>query len=260
MSLYARCLGRVARTPPQHTQWRRSVARCYASTSGHEAAWFTELRSEMLGRPLPSAREHLDKAIDKKLLDTLSTFLPPEWCQLARRAANPTIPMGHHLVWFNTSMPADKLLADGTDPLQSPGAPWTRRMWAGGQLELRGDTYFDNEKGFAANSDMVCAERIKDVRLMGQGNAEKIFVTIERRYARNDALHARRVAQRGEHGKRGTEPNPQALFRDQLSSEEWGDALLREERNLVFLKEKTSAELEAIKAGQLQPVKYLDCQ
>jgi hydroxyacyl-ACP dehydratase HTD2-like protein with hotdog domain len=244
----------------QHTQWRRSAVRCYASRSGDEAAWFTELRNEMLGRPLPSARENLDRAIVKKLLDTLSTFLPPECSQLRGRAADFNVPMGHHLVWFNTSMPADKLLADGTDPLHSPGAPWTRRMWAGGQLELRPGVYFDSEKGFVANSDVVCAERIKDVRLAGQGDAEKIFVTIERRYARNDALHARRVARRAEYGKRGTEPSPQALFRDQLSEEAWGDALLREERNLVFLKEKTTAELEAITAGQLQPVKYLDCR
>jgi hydroxyacyl-ACP dehydratase HTD2-like protein with hotdog domain len=212
----------------------------------------------MIGRPLPSSREYLDVTTDDKLIDTLSTFLPEEWCQRPKKNKG-IIPLGHHLVWFNTSMPADQLLPDGTDPLQSPGEPWVRRMWAGGHLDLRPDAYHDTERGFTVNTDVVCAERIQDVQLRGQGEAAKIFVTIRRRYARSDTLHANLARLRLEYGRRAKQVNPQWQFREQLLNEDWGDAVLKEERNLVFLKKKTSSELDAIKAGQLVTIKYLDC-
>jgi hydroxyacyl-ACP dehydratase HTD2-like protein with hotdog domain len=234
--------------------------RCYASAgSVDDTAWFQQLRKEMVGRPLPSSREYLDVTTDNKLIDTLSTFLPQEWCHRPKKNKG-IIPLGHHLVWFNTSMPADQLLPDGTDPLQSPGEPWVRRMWAGGHLDLRPDVYYDTEKGFAVDTDVVCAERIQDVQLRGQGDAAKIFVTIQRRYARNDTLYANLARLRAEYGRRAKQASPQWHFREQLlNEEEWGDAVLKEERNLVFLKEKTSTELDAIKAGQLTSIKYLDC-
>jgi hypothetical protein len=54
--------------------------------------------------------------------------------------------------------------------------------------------------------------------------------------------------------------SPQWHFREQLRSKAWGDAILIEQRNLVFLKDKTTAELDAIKAGNMVPVKYLKRQ
>jgi hypothetical protein len=41
------------------------------------------------------------------------------------------------------------------------------------------------------------------------------------------------------------------------SGAEWGDAWVKEERNLVFLKPKTAAELMAIQAGQTLVPRYL---
>jgi hydroxyacyl-ACP dehydratase HTD2-like protein with hotdog domain len=259
MSLYIPCLPRLARTPSHHTQWRRIVVRCYASTAAENPPWFQQLRSEMLSRPIISSREHLNVNTDQKLIDTLATFLPSEWLHRSKKD-RVVIPLGHHLLWFNTSMPADQLLPDGTDPLQSPGDPWVRRMWAGGHLELRPEAYHDIERGFTLNSEMLCAERIQDVQLRGIGDTAKIFVTIERRFAQNDTLHANLPPLRAKYGRRAKEANPQWHFREQLLNEVWGDAILKEERNLVFLKEKTSTEVDAIKAGQMTPIKYLDCR
>jgi hydroxyacyl-ACP dehydratase HTD2-like protein with hotdog domain len=57
---------------------------------------------------------------------------------LDRRAPNPAsaaaIPACHHLVYFTPSQPEPALGADGTDTAYSPPAPFTRRMWAGGEL------------------------------------------------------------------------------------------------------------------------------
>jgi hypothetical protein len=119
------------------------------------------------------------------------------------------------------------------------------------------EAYYNLEKGFAIDTDMVYAERIQDVQLRGSGDAAKIFVTIERRYARLDTLQEK-LSLRPSGDRRLT---PNALLREQmLQEEEWGDAVLKEQRNLVFLKEKTSAELEAISAGQFVPVRYLNCE
>lgn len=125
-------------------------------------------------------------------------------------------------------------------------------------MKAKSEDYYDFEKGFAINTDMVYAERIQDVQLRGSGDAAKIFVTIQRRYARLDVLQAHHAVLRS----RGADPitTPSAVLREQILQEEgWGDAVLKEERNLVFLKEKTPAELELIAAGQSLPVKYLDC-
>jgi hydroxyacyl-ACP dehydratase HTD2-like protein with hotdog domain len=50
----------------------------------------------------------------------------------------PAIPACHHLVYFTPSQPESALGADGTDTSYSPPAPFTRRMWAGGELTWAG--------------------------------------------------------------------------------------------------------------------------
>lgn len=155
-------------------------------------------------------------------------------------------------------MPADELLPDGTDPLQSPGEPWVRRMWAGGSVRVRPSEFYRFETGFAVDSKMACMERIQDVQLRGQGDTEKMFVTIDRRYARIDTLQAKAEALAQLPSTKGRRVRPMGVLRQQLLSEDWGDSIMREQRSLVFLKDKTAAEVEAIKAGQMATVKYLD--
>jgi hypothetical protein len=44
------------------------------------------------------------------------------------------IPPGHHLVYFTPDFLEEDLGADGTDTSYNPDAPFTRRMWAGGEV------------------------------------------------------------------------------------------------------------------------------
>lgn len=257
MPPHTTCLSRIARTSLCRTQWRSVLRRQYTLSATDDPPWFQQLRSEMLSRSATASEEYIVDTTEHKLTDTLSTFLPADWLP-CRDASNVQIPMGHHLVWFNTSMPVDQLLPDGTDPLQSPGAPWVRRMWAGGSLQLEPDLYYNTEKGFAANSTMVCAERIQDVQLRGHAEAAKIFVTIERRFTRLDTLMTEHVKPLEAISKDiARRHGPHQQFRRQLGAQEWGDAVLKEYRNLVFLKDRTPAELDAIKAGQSAPLKYM---
>lgn len=50
--------------------------------------------------------------------------------------ARDTLPQGHHLVYFPTAaVPESRLDQDGTETTYNPGAPFNRRMWAGGHVE-----------------------------------------------------------------------------------------------------------------------------
>lgn len=88
------------------------------------------------------------------------------------------LPFGHHLIHFPPRTPLSSLLPDGTDPLPSPGPPFTRRMWAGGCISKVNPIFSGlSELG----SDHCCLEYIEDVRTKGLEEQEKIFVTIERK-------------------------------------------------------------------------------
>jgi hypothetical protein len=50
----------------------------------------------------------------------------------------PAIPACHHLAYFTPSQPEHELGRDGTDTSYNPPAPFTRRMWAGGELRWAG--------------------------------------------------------------------------------------------------------------------------
>ena len=44
------------------------------------------------------------------------------------------VPPGYHLVYFTPTFLEGELGIDGTDASYNPDAPFTRRMWAGGQV------------------------------------------------------------------------------------------------------------------------------
>lgn len=255
---------RSLRTPVQRTQWQRICLRQYATDGLREPAWFQTLREEMLGRTLPPLLDEPTRTQEWKLMKTLSSFVPPEWTRFS--GPHSTLPLGHHLAYFNPATPSDKLLPDGTDTYHSPGEPYVRRMWAGGKLRMKVDRYYDKHVGWLPDTRFVCSEHIKDVQLRGSDDTAKIFVTIERRFARERSLrHA--VKHAGErHERRGkinalsAEAVAFARQARESEDEDWGDASLVEERHLVFMKERSAAETEAIKEGRLAQTKYLQRQ
>ncbi|KAI5459835.1 HotDog domain-containing protein [Mariannaea sp. PMI_226] len=90
-----------------------------------------------------------------------------------------TLPPGHHLVYFPIQLPPSALIPDGADPDHSPGAPFTRRVWAGGEVSFG--------KGAAGSllldcRPVLCRETIEDVGLRGKEGDEKVFVDVWRRY------------------------------------------------------------------------------
>jgi hypothetical protein len=129
------------------------------------------------------------------------------------------LPQGHHLIYFSPQVPSSKLLPDGTDPLQSPGEPFVRRMWAGGTLTfnnyLRDQPRLDNRRAY-------CRESIPNVIVKGAEGDEKVFVNIER--------------QIGYAGDIPGQDTPSDIDPESSSS-----PAIIELRNIVFMREKSVA-------------------
>ncbi|KAH7159890.1 HotDog domain-containing protein [Dactylonectria estremocensis] len=115
------------------------------------------------------------------------------------------LPHGHHLVYFPIQLPPSELIPDGADPDHSPGPPFTRRVWAGGEL-----TYGARAEELRLDGRaVVCREKVEDVSLRGKEGDEKVFVDVWRRYGL---------------GHEDVEPRP-----------EWE---IEERRTLVFMREQ----------------------
>ncbi|CAG8962150.1 hypothetical protein HYFRA_00005196 [Hymenoscyphus fraxineus] len=154
---------------------------------------------------------------------TLADFLPPKYHAPGFQASNlplsrhaTPLPPGHHLVYFPPQVLSRDLLPDGTDPLQSPGPPYVRRMWAGGSLQFKLSGFYPQNSLVLDGRRAFCIEKIQDVTTKGEGENEKVFVTIERTFSTSDAFEV-------------------PCTNSPSSGAECG---LLEMRNLVFMKEK----------------------
>jgi hydroxyacyl-ACP dehydratase HTD2-like protein with hotdog domain len=144
------------------------------------------------------------------------------------------LPQGHHLVYFAPQIPGNQLLADGTDPLQSPGEPFVRRMWAGGGLQ------FDNSptNQVSIGSERICCiESILDVVVKGVEPEEKIFVTIKREIGNQDMGYSNAV--------------------DTKLTRPWA---VLETRDLVFMRQKTAAAIKEDAAAAGKVLKRMELQ
>jgi len=162
------------------------MRKCSPKLQARPSSSLADLIPALKSRRLPLLQDDPTPLPSYLLSVTLKDFLPP-----SRIPLSPTLPRGylssvnmppaHHLVYFPPPNPLSTLLADGTDPQQSPGEPFVRRMWAGGRIN-----FHPNERpslkmiGIRAR----CIERISDVTIKGTSGNEKIFVTIERRITR----------------------------------------------------------------------------
>ncbi|KAM0714346.1 hypothetical protein Q7P37_010133 [Cladosporium fusiforme] len=133
------------------------------------------------------------------------------------------------------------MLADGTNPDQSPGPPYERRMWAGGHV-----LYNANDPLVLDGSRGVCAEFIRSVQSKGKPGEEKLFVRIERRIARASESEVAELsaAESNDETRQTLEHRVrQRLWRDRDS--DFGPCSVIETRNIVFLRPRSKAEAAA---------------
>ncbi|KAI1965808.1 hypothetical protein LOZ58_000708 [Ophidiomyces ophidiicola] len=213
------------------------------------ATLLSQLEDKLTHQPLFLSYDYLSPQPSHLLNVSLRDFLPRAESRQPLKDASglvlPSVldaghlPRGHHLVYFPPHLPSSELVPDGCDVLHCPGAPFNRRMWAGGSVRFRdpnGGPLLDAQRA-------VCIEGVRDVRIKGKEGEEKVFVGIERRIAlvkenEDEETMRRRIWT--------------------VTEEEWGDASVIEKRNLVFMLDKTPEELrreQSDGAQQRKPLK-----
>ncbi|KAL8710535.1 MAG: hypothetical protein Q9220_004968 [cf. Caloplaca sp. 1 TL-2023] len=199
---------------------RRKQCIAYPIFQGRQLSSLAYLEQEMTTRKLPIICDNSNSTPANLLNVTLSDFLP----KAARYEAGIDTTLmapSHHLVYLPPATPLSSLLPDGTDPLHSPGPPFTRRMWAGGDMTFHEPFHFTNQP-------MSCHESITKVDIKGVEGLEKIFVTIKRDIRHNG---------------------------DHTSSDSNG--LIVENRRLVFMRDKPRQQDTALPAAAARNiVKY----
>ncbi|KAK4448539.1 hypothetical protein QBC34DRAFT_300863 [Podospora aff. communis PSN243] len=135
------------------------------------------------------------------------------------------IPDGHHLLYFPIQATKSGLMRDGTDPDHSPGAPFVRRMWAGGAIQFHKPINFPEPHKFLRG---WCLETVGEPRLkLGREEGdEKVFVTVQRQYGIGPTGTISRLSLK----------NLQTDFKPRIT----------ETRKLVFMRERGP---EDVKAG-----------
>ncbi|KAL2137367.1 hypothetical protein VTI74DRAFT_3307 [Chaetomium olivicolor] len=137
------------------------------------------------------------------------------------------LPQGHHLVYFPLQLPPSKLMADGTDPGHCPGAPFVRRMWAGGEVVFHPgwerDMRVDGRR--AACVETVGEPVLKEGKREGE---EKVFVEVRRSYG---------VGERGGNGEETM--GDEGIERKVVKV---AGPVVEEVRRLVFMRERDRRE------------------
>lgn len=238
----------AAATRCLRAQWlKNSVLR---APSARWQSSYSHLEQEMKQRRISPIFDDLTPKSSYRLDTTLADFLPDTKPPpvLPPTSTSPSVlPIPHHLVYFEPTKPSSAMLADGTNPDQSPGEPFVRRMWAGGRVLYNHANPLTLDAGRA-----VCSEFIRSVTVKGQPGQEKLFVGIERRIARatDDEMQRLGPAQTDSQAKETLEHRVrQRLWRDR--DDDFGPCAIVEGRNIVFMRSRTKEEAaaETAKAG-----------
>lgn len=196
------------------------------------------LRHELTTRKLPFSYDYLHPQPSHLLNLTLHDLQP----QLSNARndrttlpsiANPSpLPIGHHLIYFPPQVSLSQLLPDGTDVLHTPGEPFNQRLWAGGNLR------FPANGPLLDGSRAVCIESIRNVTLKGREGDEKVIVTIERRVG---------TVPEGEEASRTWD----RIWQEDETLE--GDSSVIENRDLIFMRTKTAAQIQTDQENFAKP-------
>jgi hydroxyacyl-ACP dehydratase HTD2-like protein with hotdog domain len=208
----------------------------------------TYLLHDLTKRQFPTLYERMSPATAEKLAVTLAPFLPKGSTSILSRlheqdalSFNIPLPPAFHLTYFNPILEEDTLLPDGTDPAQSPGFPYERRMWAGGKLTFGPrDIHLDGSR-------YACVDSITNVEVKGQAPNDKVFVTIERRIGRavgtSDKEIRNFVSYMHKNNQGFLENNKNVC----IPAFNMDGADIVEERTIVFLRQREQKEAEDAK-------------
>lgn len=135
-------------------------------------------RQKLASQPPTLTFDTLSPTHSRLLTLSLADYAPALFPR-ERRPAGALLPQGHHLVYFPLQLAPSRLMPDGTDPAHWPGAPFVRRMWAGGELLFKDG--WDRDLRLDGR-EAVCVEEVGEPVVKGAEGDEKVFVEVKRGY------------------------------------------------------------------------------
>lgn len=154
------------------------LRRLYATRSAEAVA------SEFLAKSQSSDPYTQTQFLDANQLQRFSATLSrPELSTQLPKNGTP-LPPGYHLAYFTPSQVEAHLGRDGTDTTFNPPSPFTRRMWAGGEIEwVGGDNKLRIGQEVTETTSLVSAKGKKD-RLGGQ----MVIVGVEKKFRNENGV------------------------------------------------------------------------
>lgn len=117
----------------------RIARRLFTTTTPPHPSSASDACSELLSRFHNKSVSTRTQLLDANQLHLLSTTLNRSPTSFSPPKDGAPIPPGYHLVYFTPSIVESELGLDGTDRTVNPLSPFTRRMWAGGELRWTQD-------------------------------------------------------------------------------------------------------------------------
>ncbi|KAK0621399.1 hypothetical protein B0T17DRAFT_494810 [Bombardia bombarda] len=208
-----------------------TLSRLQAVQTPRNHAFIKKATEAMAGRKPKLIVDTLSPTNSHLLNLALSDVVPNKYMnpQFPLPSDEPPLPYGHHLVYFPLQLPTSMLMPDGTDPDHSPGDPFVRRMWAGGEL-----TFHRGQQLRLDNRRAVCLETLgAPVMKLGASEAQdKIFVNVRRRY-----------------GRIRDEKDSDLVGMDNMLSGHADSVFIDETRSLVFMRKPPPASQDGAGSG-----------
>lgn len=162
---------------------QRRFYSCAQNASSIASTWLKETTKSS---PLLTRTQFLDANQVKCLSATLSRPLLHPSLSIANSPppVDTALPAGYHLAYFTSSQLEEQLGIDGTDAEANPPRPFTRRMWAGGELYWTGkDNLLRVGQDVIEETNLVSAEA--KMTRMGE---EMIVVGVEKTFQNNAGI------------------------------------------------------------------------
>ncbi|PYH98171.1 C6 transcription factor [Aspergillus ellipticus CBS 707.79] len=181
---------------PQFLQLRTFSARPPLRTESDTSASASSIATSFLTRFQSLGPQTRSQTLDANQLQLLSltlnrpSLLPnsPPLSTTTLPSGTP-LPAGYHLVYFTPAFLENDLGTDGTDTSYNPASPFTRRMWAGG--EVHWPRRSDGKPNFlrvgqdVQETTRVLSAEPKVVRKTGE---EMIVVGVEKEFSNGDGV------------------------------------------------------------------------
>ena len=153
-----------------------AVRRLYSSASSPSA---TSIAAQFLTKTQSKPPLKQTQLLDANQLQRFSATLSRSELSISLPKKGTQLPACYHLAYFTPAQVEEELGRDGTDTTFNPPSPFTRRMWAGGELEwIAGEG-----KGLSVGQEVTeTTKLVSSVGKKTRAGEEMVVVGVEKKY------------------------------------------------------------------------------